>query len=371
MPLSPIDVTQQTFRVSLRGYDEGEVDGFLDEVVSSMKEYDQRLRDADERVSVLEEQLQANRETEEAMRRAFVVAQRTADEIVAEARVEGDRVVSEANAQASEILTEASTKAVEISADQVRERDQLQGELTSLRSTVATLKNQMRNLAQGVLPELELLDAQFEETAAPAATAPSSLSARVAELSSAEEVAEHIPPFASATEPMTADRSDAGEGDIPFFASEPAPFEAQDELTDSGFESEEAPVEVFSTPSPDDEIDPAKTDQAEVDEEDWDETPETMPTEEVPRFGTHRAEPDRSTFAPSSGGWLTSPNEPLPGRGMDPGGVFATGEVPTVDETDGWTDDDSTATEWVADRSDSEEHESEPAPRRRPWERDA
>ncbi len=369
MPLSPIDVTQQTFRVSLRGYDEGEVDGFLDEVVSSMKEYDQRLRDADERVSVLEEQLQANRETEEAMRRAFVVAQRTADEIVAEARVEGDRVVSEANAQASEILSEASTKAVEISADQVRERDQLEGELTSLRSTVATLKNQMRNLAQGVLPELEQLDAQFEDTSAPAA-APSSLSARVAELSSAEEVAEHIPPFASASEPVLSDRSDAGDGDIPFFASEAAPFEAQGEFTDSDSELDEAPVEVFSAPTPD-EIDPDEIAADEIAEEPWDETPETTPTEEVPRFGTHRAEPDRSTFAPSSGGWLTSPNEPLPGRGMEAGGAFATGEVPTVPDPDAWSDDDSSATEWAADVSDSEEHESEPAPRRRPWERDA
>ncbi len=367
MPLSPIDVTQQTFRVSLRGYDEGEVDGFLDEVVSSMKEYDQRLRDADERVSVLEEQLQANRETEEAMRRAFVVAQRTADEIVAEARVEGERVVSEANTQASEILTEASTKAVEISADQVRERDQLESELTSLRSTVATLKSQMRNLAQGVLPELEQLDAQFEETpASPAASAaPSSLSARVAELSSAEEVAEHIPPFASASEPAMSDRRDAGESEVPFFASEAAPFEAQGEFTDSDSELEEAPVEVFSAPTPD------EIDSDEIAEEVWDETPETTPTEEVPRFGTHRAEPDRSTFAPSSGGWLTSPNEPLPGRGMEAGGAFATGEVPTVQEEEAWNDDDTSGTEWAGDASDSEEHESEPAPRRRPWERDA
>lgn len=367
MPLSPIDVTQQTFRVSLRGYDEGEVDSFLDEVVSSMKEYDQRLRDADERVSVLEEQLQANRETEEAMRRAFVVAQRTADEIVAEARLESDRVVSEANAQASEILTEASTKAVEISSDQVRERDQLQGELTALRSTVATLKNQMRNLARGVLPELEQLEDQLGEMATPAVSAPSSLSARVAELSSAEEVAEHIPPFASASEPMRSERSDPADGEIPFFASEPAPFDADDDLTDAGFEADETPVEVFSAPTLDDENDQVgKRD----DDEDWDETPETMPTEEVPRFGTHRADPDRPTFAPSSGGWLTSPNEPLPGRGMDPGGAFATGEVPTVDETDPWTQD-SPAADWASETPESEEQEPEPAPRRRPWERDA
>jgi hypothetical protein len=236
----------------------------------------------------------------------------------------------------------------------------------------------MRNLAQGILPELEQLDDQLGETVAPAGAAPSSLSARVAELSSAEEVAEHIPPFASASEPTPADRSDAADGEIPFFASEPAPFEADDDLTDAGFDADEAPVEVFSAPTSDDESyqdavgtdnDVAEDDIEEDDIEDWDETPETMPTEEVPRFGTHRAEPDRPTFAPSSGGWLTSPNEPLPGRGMNPGGAFATGEVPTVPETDAWADD-SQAADWAAGNPESEEQEPEPTPRRRPWERD-
>jgi cell division initiation protein len=94
MPLSPIDVQQQTFKVALRGYAEDEVDEFLDDVVIALRDYEQRLRDSQERVAVLEEQLSANRETEDAMRRTFLVAQRTADTIVEEAKSESERLLS-------------------------------------------------------------------------------------------------------------------------------------------------------------------------------------------------------------------------------------------------------------------------------------
>ncbi len=340
MPLNPIDVTQQTFRVSLRGYDEGEVDAFLDEVVSSMKEYDQRLRDADERVSVLEEQLQANRETEVAMRRAFVAAQRTADEIVAEARVEGERLISEANSQA-----------VEISADQVRERDALRIELAELRSSVSDMKSRMRAFAKGVLPDLESLDTDLASMQEPSSSR-TSLSERVAELSSAEEVAAHIPPFASAGDQA---RSDSG---FPVFAaSEPEPFESDVADPEVFEELEELEVPVLI------DVDEVST--------------ESTPTEEVPRFGSHRADAEPSTFAPSSGGWLTSPNEPLPGRGMAPSDSdFETGEIPAAisDDVADWSIDESdpdTPAEWSAEEPVGDAHEPTPEPRRRPWERES
>jgi cell division initiation protein len=337
MPLNPIDVTQQTFRVSLRGYDEGEVDAFLDEVVSSMKEYDQRLRDADERVSVLEEQLQANRETEVAMRRAFVAAQRTADEIVAEARVEAERLISE-----------ASSQAVEISADQVRERDALRIELAELRSSVSDMKSRMRAFAKGVLPDLESLDTELASMQEPPSSR-ASLSERVAELSSAEEVAAHIPPFASA-----GDQASSDSGFPVFAASEPEPFES-DVAEPEVVEELDVPVLI--------DVDEVST--------------ESVPTEEVPRFGSHRADAQPSTFAPSSGGWLTSPNEPLPGRGMTPSNSdFATGEIPAAisDDDSDWSIDESdldTPAEWTAEEPVGDAHEQTPEPRRRPWERES
>lgn len=154
MGLTPILVQQQQFKNSLRGYSEPEVDEFLDEVVVTLKEHEQNLRDAEERVAVLEEQLRANRDTEEAMRNSFVAAQRAAEDIIAEARIEADR-----------LKAEAGVEATSLSSSHVTEKESLDAELVTLRSTVANLKEELQALAAGMLPAVAETQQHVEEAA--------------------------------------------------------------------------------------------------------------------------------------------------------------------------------------------------------------
>ena len=147
MPLSPIDVQQQTFKVALRGYAEDEVDEFLDEVVISLRDYEQRLRDAQERVAVLEEQLTANRETEDAMRRTFLVAQRTADAILEEAKADSER-----------LLADAHNEVERVSIQQGEEKAHLLAETALLRDRVHGLRASLSDLAGGTLRRLDDLN---------------------------------------------------------------------------------------------------------------------------------------------------------------------------------------------------------------------
>ncbi|MDF1594502.1 MAG: DivIVA domain-containing protein [Acidimicrobiia bacterium] len=147
MPLSPIDVQQQTFKVALRGYAEDEVDEFLDEVVISLRDYEQRLRDAQERVAVLEEQLSANRETEDAMRRTFLAAQRTADAIVEEAKSESERLMADAHGEVERVML-----------GQTEEKAHLLAETALLRDRVHGLRASLADLAGGTLERLDELD---------------------------------------------------------------------------------------------------------------------------------------------------------------------------------------------------------------------
>ena len=144
MPLNPIDVQQQTFKLSLRGYAEDEVDEFLDDVVISLRDYEQRLRDAQERVAVLEEQASANRETEDAMRRTFLAAQRTADTIIDEAKVESERLLAEARAEVDQV-----------SSQQSEEKARLLAETSVLRERVSGLRAALTELAGATLSQLD------------------------------------------------------------------------------------------------------------------------------------------------------------------------------------------------------------------------
>ena len=171
MPLSPIDVQQQTFKVALRGYAEDEVDEFLDEVVISLRDYEQRLRDAEERIAVLEEQLSANRETEDAMRRTFLAAQRTADAIVEDAKVEADRLVtgahsesdrvlSKAQSESDRLLSEARSESDRVSKQQGEEKAKLLGETALLRDRVNGLRTMLADLAADATRRLDDADVE-------------------------------------------------------------------------------------------------------------------------------------------------------------------------------------------------------------------
>ena len=147
MVLSPIDIEQKTFRVALRGYAEEEVDQFLDEIVIAIREYERQLRDANERVAVLEEQLEANRETEERIKKTLIIAQRTADQVVEEARGE-----------AQQLLVEARTQASEVEVERIHEREGLLADLDRMRSSVGSLKERVAALAESTMGNLEELE---------------------------------------------------------------------------------------------------------------------------------------------------------------------------------------------------------------------
>lgn len=160
MPLSPKDVEQKTFNASFRGYAEDEVDGFLEEVIASIEEYQQMVRERDAKIAELEAGLVMAPVTapvaapkpeiiepepepvpepvrppaapidESAVSRALIVAQRTADQLVDDANKEADRIIEEARRQAIE-FEHADAERREHLIDGYR---RLRGELAGLRN---------------------------------------------------------------------------------------------------------------------------------------------------------------------------------------------------------------------------------------------
>jgi cell division initiation protein len=157
MPLTPIDVQQKTFATALRGYDLDEVDDFLDAVVVALKDYDQRLSDAQERISTLQAELNDKGDAEGAIARALVSAQRSADAIVADAKDEAQRIVSEADSEANE-LAEAREA----------ERRRLQSEIDDLKGKTESVRRSVAELTAAIpltLDEIDdVLDSNSEQT---------------------------------------------------------------------------------------------------------------------------------------------------------------------------------------------------------------
>ena len=107
MNVTPFDLRQQRFRVTLRGYDRGEVKAFLSEVAD---DYEGAVRETErlkQELARLEATVSEHRGQERHLKDALLTVQRVADEIREKAKEDADRVVREAQGRADLLLVKS------------------------------------------------------------------------------------------------------------------------------------------------------------------------------------------------------------------------------------------------------------------------
>jgi cell division septum initiation protein DivIVA len=95
----------------MRGYHPEDVDQFLEQMASAVEAMHDRLRQAVERAQRAEAVAAEAGNSDETLRRTLVLAQRTADMAVQEAREQASRIVASAEQQAQAIVGEAEDRA--------------------------------------------------------------------------------------------------------------------------------------------------------------------------------------------------------------------------------------------------------------------
>ena len=117
MDVSASTIRQVEFREKLRGYHQDDVDEFLERVAAGVEILQERLREATERAVRAEQQARESQEGDESLRRTLVLAQRTADIAVQEARDHAAQLVEAAQATAQSIVAEAREQARKLAED--------------------------------------------------------------------------------------------------------------------------------------------------------------------------------------------------------------------------------------------------------------
>lgn len=114
MPLTPLDIHNKEFTRGFRGYDEDEVNDFLDQVI---KDYEALIRDKkalEETVQKLEDRLGHFSTIEDTLNKSILVAQETAEEVKQNATKEARLIVKEAEKNADRIINESLSKSRKI-----------------------------------------------------------------------------------------------------------------------------------------------------------------------------------------------------------------------------------------------------------------
>ena len=115
--ITPLDIENKEFKKGLRGYNENEVDSYLDEI---KKEYENLYRENIElkdKLNALTEQIKRYKTIEETLKETLIVAQQTAEEVNASAQRKSSLIIDEAHHQAKKIVEQANNDVIQIKKD--------------------------------------------------------------------------------------------------------------------------------------------------------------------------------------------------------------------------------------------------------------
>jgi DivIVA domain-containing protein len=107
MDVTPKTLREVEFRERMRGYHPEDVDHFLEEVAAGLEVLQERMRQSVERAQRAETAAAEAGGNDEALRKTLVLAQRTADLAVQEAREQAARILAGAEQQAQSLLADA------------------------------------------------------------------------------------------------------------------------------------------------------------------------------------------------------------------------------------------------------------------------
>ncbi|HEX4865805.1 MAG TPA: DivIVA domain-containing protein [Acidimicrobiales bacterium] len=147
MEVSPKTLREVEFREKMRGYHPEDVDHFLEQVAAGLEVMQERLRQAVERAQRAEAAAAEAGGNDETLRKTLVLAQRTADMAVQEAREQASRILAGAEQQAQGMLAEAEERGRKALEDAIAES---RTELARLESTRAQSQQHVDTLERWI-----------------------------------------------------------------------------------------------------------------------------------------------------------------------------------------------------------------------------
>lgn len=150
MKLTPLDIHHKEFTHALRGYNEAEVDAFLDQVADELERLFKENIDLSEKIEGLENKVRDYQDMERTLHNTLLSAQRSADDMMHKAQREADAVLKDAEVKAKEVIHNALTSKQKATADLGRIK---QAEDEFRVTFKALLERHLRSLAEVAVPE--------------------------------------------------------------------------------------------------------------------------------------------------------------------------------------------------------------------------
>ena len=181
MDVTAGDIHEKQFHDAWRGYNQEEVDDFLDRVAEALDLAQRESQAMAQRVGELEQAVATSREAEEMLKKTLVAAQQAGEEAIAQAKAKAARMVKEAEERLAHAREESQEKTAATDADirrKVLEADRahtahrrdLDASVERLRAYEAELKQRLKTFMEQQLKSLETLADRDPSVSRPTAT---------------------------------------------------------------------------------------------------------------------------------------------------------------------------------------------------------
>ncbi|MFS1513456.1 DivIVA domain-containing protein [Chengkuizengella sp. SCS-71B] len=117
MSLTPLDIHNREFSKTFRGYDEDEVNEFLQQIIKDYEALIRENKDLKEEVGAIKEKLEHFSNIEDTLSQTIIVAQNTADELKSNSKKEAELIIRESEKNADRIINESLAKSRKIALD--------------------------------------------------------------------------------------------------------------------------------------------------------------------------------------------------------------------------------------------------------------
>ncbi|EXJ22849.1 Cell division initiation protein DivIVA [Alkalibacterium sp. AK22] len=151
MALTPLDIHNKEFPVKMRGYDQDEVNDYLDQIIKDYEMLLKQKKEAEKKLSFAEEKLANYDQMHDSLNKSILVAQDAADRLKQNAEKEADMITKEARTQAGNVTHEAENHADELLKDAVNKARRIEQETEELRKQSRIFRQRLQLMIESQL----------------------------------------------------------------------------------------------------------------------------------------------------------------------------------------------------------------------------
>ncbi|MFN2593566.1 MAG: DivIVA domain-containing protein [Actinomycetota bacterium] len=155
MELSSRDIHEKQFHDAWRGYNQEEVDDFLDRVAEALARATRENEALSRRVDELDSAVASSRDAEEMLKKTLLGAQKAAEEAIASAKEKAERLISEAEARVKEVDEQVRSRSARTDEELRRRNAEAEREYTAKKRDLTEQIEQLRSFEGDVKERLK------------------------------------------------------------------------------------------------------------------------------------------------------------------------------------------------------------------------